>query len=516
MLKRSLSILLFLALLLFCMPALADEAAETAADNDFPFRAMPGYTCFPLTADNKETPGHFLLDCPMEWEGGDYSEAYGVPSVMAMESMTRMDHMVLVTEIPLLDQLTIMLDEESQLQGFLSEGLAVTRGESTDGSRIIETFDLHGLPATRVEMVGQGFEMLWILDRYSFLDEYGEGYAGRGDLWFFMYPTDPKDEAYTQTVAEMVDSFTVFFPYSAGEVPASDFEYTVEEENGEKGVHITAYKGDAAYVNVPSEIEGERVTAVGDRAFYETAVRSVTFPDTVQEFGSHMFGGCTELAAVGLPEDLETLPSGTFESCFRLTEPGLNSVLRKIETAAFWGNQYLFTLSIPDSLEEIEDNNFVMCDILAYFDVSEDCVGFRTNEDGTVLLSKDGRKLIRYSFLNEDKRYEVPEGVEEIYSNCFHRSPVEEVILPDSLKSIGYAAFEPTAVTELTIPAGCTEIGVIRYVNDGSGSLTDGYSSISNSIQTIRGVPGSAAEEYAQRFSLTFVPVDEGESEQSH
>ena len=56
MFKRILSLLL-IAALCFCVPALAENTEEETKES---FRSLPGYTCFPLSADsNEEYPGHF-------------------------------------------------------------------------------------------------------------------------------------------------------------------------------------------------------------------------------------------------------------------------------------------------------------------------------------------------------------------------------------------------------------------------------------------------------------------------
>ena len=284
--KRFLSMLL-VVVLCFCAFAYAEE--ETATD----FRSIPGYTCFPLVADNPETPGHFCVDCPMEWTGGDASEGYGVPTAFAADP-NNLSHSVVITELGTLDQAIILLDDEHPLGGFLREGLNVIKGESTENSKILEQFDLHGLPATRVEMVGQGFEMIWISnpDEECYLLDWGI----EGDLWYFMYPVDPDDKEYTQIVSGMVDSFTTTgiytsIPCSIKEAPASDFIYTIDQDE----VRIEAYTGEKEYVIVPDEIEGKPVTSMGNNAFYEKTVRCVTLPDSIREMGHHTFGGCTHL-----------------------------------------------------------------------------------------------------------------------------------------------------------------------------------------------------------------------------
>lgn len=497
--KRFLSMLL-VVVLCFCAFAYAEE--ETATD----FRSIPGYTCFPLVADNPETPGHFCVDCPMEWTGGDASEGYGVPTAFAADP-NNLSHSVVITELGTLDQAIILLDDEHPLGGFLREGLNVIKGESTENSKILEQFDLHGLPATRVEMVGQGFEMIWISnpDEECYLLDWGI----EGDLWYFMYPVDPDDKEYTQIVSGMVDSFTTTgiytsIPCSIKEAPASDFIYTIDQDE----VRIEAYTGEKEYVIVPDEIEGKPVTSMGNNAFYEKTVRCVTLPDSIREMGHHTFGGCTHLVYASMPESLEVLPDATFESCFRLRDPGLNDGLKRIEYTAFWGTHYMTELYLPETLEEIDDNAFVGCDYLGYIIVPEENKHFLGNDNGTMLLSADGEKLIWYSFMNEDEEYSVPEGVKQIYASAFRRAPLTSVTLPDGLEYIGYFAFERTNITELHIPASVTQIGIISNVQIGEDSelTTAEYVSIGESIKTIYGVPGSAAEKYAEVQKLTFIP----------
>ena len=506
MMKRILSLLL-IAALCFCFPAFAENTEEEAKEY---FRSMPGYTCFPLSADgNEEYPGHFCIDCPMGWDGMENSEAYGLPSVIAMDPENQ-NHLILAVEMSLTDQASIMIDEGNPTYSFLWEGLYVTQGISTEESKIIEQFDLHGFPATRVEMVGQGFEMVWVMDPYDGISLDDE-IKVMGDLWFFMYTTDPDDAEYTETIAEIVDSFTTrglfgFGPMSLETAPASDFIYTVEQDE----VCLQSYTGSSDYVLVPSEVEGKPVTSMYSRVFFETSVRYVYLPDTVREMGANTFGGCTYLVYAHMPDSLETLPAGTFESCFRLADPGLNEGLKKIQYTAFWGNYYLNALQLPESLEQIDDNAFVMCDYLAYINAPEGNSHFRSNENNTILMSADGSKLIFYSFMNEGSEYRVPDGVRMIYSSAFNRAPLTGVTLPDGLEYIGYGAFDSTGIRELHVPASVTGIGIMDnvYTEDNPEPQTGMYVSLGSSLQTIYGAAGSEAEKYAESQHLTFIPEE--------
>lgn len=463
---------------------------RTESAGDLPFRSLPGSTCFPLITEGEgELEGHFILDCPMDWDGGDMSEVYGLPLVMAVDPGS-MGHTVLIAEIGPETREKVLADERHPIAGFLGEGLQVTAGKSTSVSRILETYDLNGLPAVRVEMTGQGFEMIWVSDPNG---------DDPGTMWFFMYPADLKDEEYTRIIGDMADSFTVFFPKSVGETPEEMFEYTVAD--GE--AVITAYTGDRAYVDVPDTLGGCPVTGAADRAFYETDVRCVAFPDSVRELGGSLFGGCGCLVKVKLPAALTTLPPAAFESCMRLTDPGLNEGLLSVGPGAFWGNFYLTDLKLPDSLTDIGDSNFVMCSWLYRFTVSEDCAGFRTDRDGMILYSRDGERLLKYSFLLDDENFTVPDGVKKIDAYCFSQASLTGIGLPEGLVSIGIGAFDFSGVTELTLPESATDLGVVTVTGPDVEPVT-GRAPIGNSLRTIRGVKGSAAEDYAERFGLTF------------
>lgn len=497
--KKVVAILLAIFCVCISFAALGEE--ESIAD----YRSAPGYTSCPMYVNSDDYYGHFFVEAPMAWDGGDASMAYGVPTVIAIDPQDQ-SHVVVVAEMSLYDQLVIMSGGDHPLMGFLGEGLAVTQGVSTESSRILEQYDVHGIPATRVEMVGQGFEMIWLVDT---MDEFSmpEDLPMANTLWFFMYPVDPEAAEYTAVVENMVDSFTVcgIFDDSPSFVKparAADFTYTVKE--GE--VRLNSYIGDAEYVEIPAEIGGNPVTSLGDGVFYETSVRHVVFPETVRSIGRDTFGGCNQLVYVVMPP-LEVLPQGTFESCFRLIDPDLSCGVKKIGDLAFWGNMFLETLNLPEEIEEIDLNAFTMCDNLTRIHVSEGGNDyFVSNEDDTILMSADGEQLVFYSWLNDAETYQVPDGVKRINAFAFKDARAKEIILPEGLESIGMSAFDHSAITELTIPASVTEIGPLRNVTTEDGKPVNGmFASLGANVQVIHGVPGSAAEKYAEVQGLTFV-----------
>ena len=105
---------------------------------------------------------------------------------------------------------------------------------------------------------------------------------------------------------------------SNGEQDGSDtaseaqFFYTVEDGKAT----LTAYVGKETQVTLPSEIDGYRVVAVGDRAFMNrTDVVSVIVPTGVQTLGWFAFSGCIALTSVELPDTVERIAYGAFDNC---------------------------------------------------------------------------------------------------------------------------------------------------------------------------------------------------------
>ena len=93
---------------------------------------------------------------------------------------------------------------------------------------------------------------------------------------------------------------------------ASDFQYVLK--NGT--VTITSYVGNAKKVDVPSQINGYPVIAIGDRAFMDNArLTSVTLPQGIVSIGWFAFSGCVSLESVTIPASVSTIQYGAFQNC---------------------------------------------------------------------------------------------------------------------------------------------------------------------------------------------------------
>ena len=105
--------------------------------------------------------------------------------------------------------------------------------------------------------------------------------------------------------------------------PASDFIWA---GNG-VDVMLRSYKGSAADVVIPAEVNGLPVTQIGDSAFTQNdMLRSVVIPEGVTIIGKEAIKSCYRLETVVLPRSLHTIRDNAFRSCSSLTSINLEYV----------------------------------------------------------------------------------------------------------------------------------------------------------------------------------------------
>lgn len=100
------------------------------------------------------------------------------------------------------------------------------------------------------------------------------------------------------------------------ETPAENFRY--KRENGE--ITITGYTGADRDIVIPKEIDGRPVTKIGEQAFEDYDLTSVSFPETVTHIEMYAFRDCECLERVELPDSLLEVGAWTFDGCDALKE----------------------------------------------------------------------------------------------------------------------------------------------------------------------------------------------------
>ena len=127
---------------------------------------------------------------------------------------------------------------------------------------------------------------------------------------------------------------------------------------------IKEYHGTDTVVVIPSKINGVTVETISNTAFQNSAVTSVTIPDSVTAIPDAAFANCSKLTNISIPNSVTYIGYSAFSSCTSLKSVTLPSSLSSISEALFSGCSQLTTIHIPDSVSSIQSYAFCACENL--------------------------------------------------------------------------------------------------------------------------------------------------------
>ena len=123
-----------------------------------------------------------------------------------------------------------------------------------------------------------------------------------------------------------------------------------------EGGVLRAYRGESVHVTVP-----DTVRKIGNGAFAELAVESVTLPKKITCISDRAFFGCTGLIHIDLPASTASIGAEAFARCTGLTEVVIPDAAVSIGKAAFEGCAALTRVVIPESVSDVGDDAFKGC-----------------------------------------------------------------------------------------------------------------------------------------------------------
>lgn len=152
----------------------------------------------------------------------------------------------------------------------------------------------------------------------------------------------------------------------------------------------------------------------------------------------------------------------------------------KIANPAFEDSSISY-ISIPSTIEEIDDDAFCNCNNLQIIYVATDNEKF-CSEDG-VLFNKNKTKLILYPTRKNTESYIIPTSVSEIASNAFSSCEyLKSITLPNSIRTINeYTFYRCFGLTSISLPNSVTTVCDNAF--DGCRSLVSIH--IPASVETI-------------------------------
>lgn len=189
----------------------------------------------------------------------------------------------------------------------------------------------------------------------------------------------------------------------------------------ENGI-LEKYLGADLYVEIPEGVE-----VIGKRAFQKkSSLENITFPSTLKEIGAEAFYGCNNLKSIVIPEGVEKIEDSAFSENVSLENITFPSTLKSIGKYTFYRCKSLKKAIIPEGIKLLENQTFYMNSSLE-----------------TVVLPSTLKKIGHSTFFGCKKLEELnfPKGLKKIGAYAFQMSGLQEVFLPDTVESIGGAAF---------------------------------------------------------------------------
>jgi len=249
---------------------------------------------------------------------------------------------------------------------------------------------------------------------------------------------------------------------------------------GTKQIDIEEFKN---FENVEEIVLPNSIEVINMFAFSECkSLRIINLPSNLKLLEAYAFAGCESLEEITIPSSLKYLSAGVFRDCKKLKRLNIHNNINYIDEYALYncesldnfdipsnvtylgqmalmGCKKIKTIHIPAKLDTIEVGALALMDSLELIAVDENNEKYFTDDDETVLISKDGI-IIQYAincdrqeFLSgyyienygEDENHDPIEGYQMIYNIADYAfagaKKLQKILLPSETESIGAKTF---------------------------------------------------------------------------
>ena len=199
-------------------------------------------------------------------------------------------------------------------------------------------------------------------------------------------------------------------------------------------------------IAIPATIRGVAVKSIGNHAFANKGLTSVTIPNSVTSIGKSAFVD-NQLTSVTLSNSLTSIELYAFRNN-QLTSITLPNSVTSIGNHAFSDNQ-LTSVTLPNSVTSIGNH------------------AFSDNKLTSVTLPNSVTSIGESVFQNNKlTSVTIPNSVTSIGNLAFAYNKLTTVTLSNSLTSIELYAFRNNQLTSITIPNSVTSIGTSAFSNN--------------------------------------------------
>ena len=284
-------------------------------------------------------------------------------------------------------------------------------------------------------------------------------------------------------------------------VTVSDKNMYAYSENDDGTVTITGGNIVTPKLEIPAELEGKKVSAIGMNAFTgNNVITDLVIPEGVTTLYWYSFNTCENLETVTLPDSLEFIDSWAFERCSKLKTINVPANVTRINGGAFAQNSSMTSITCDPA-----NKNYVSVD--------------------GVLFTKDMKELVAYPG-GIQGGYTVPATVNHIGDAAFYGAlGLDSVTILGNLDFIGFEAFaECSKLTDVAIRDGVNYVGYWAFrgcdgiktltvpqsvTNIGNQAFGFAYADQKMSGFSLRGYKDSAVNFYAIRHDIPFICIGE-------
>ena len=273
-----------------------------------------------------------------------------------------------------------------------------------------------------------------------------------------------------------------------------------------------AYRYEYDWYSEPPEdlVLREGTIGIADYAFRESdKYKSITLPDSLRFIGEDAFINCYNVKKINFGNSITEIQRMAFKGCDSLTNITFPDSLTRIGENAFYYCSKLGIINIPDSVVSIGEDAF---EGTAWYDGQPDetlvyagkvAYSYKgRNMPGEIILKPDTLGIADSafeSFIHTNKII-LPNSLKHIGARAFKLCRAETGGIPDSVTSIGEAAFVSSSFPEsVTIPK-----SVKRIEDYAFGYYGSGVSYLKDDDFTIYGYSGTDAERYAKENGFKF------------
>lgn len=200
---------------------------------------------------------------------------------------------------------------------------------------------------------------------------------------------------------------------------------------------------------------------IGDNAFTESGIKSLSLPDSICYIGEGAFSDCKKLTGtVSLPANLPEISDGTFLNCSKLTGVIIPDNVKKVCKSAFKNCSSLSDIVVP-------------CDIQYEYDYADVRPFYNCKAVSHVTITGNGPM--------RDFTYYVNDSVDAFVATPWHLSEADSLVIDvsEGVTSVGEYAFCSCGVTEVHLPSTVTTIKKAAFAS---------YEVLHNKFKTINGL----------------------------